>query len=352
MPQVDRATIAPIRIPAVSVNLTLPWFTGKPYALYAHVRSVGTNGASAWSRPFGFDMRWEDMPVPMPADRASSAGAGPGGDLVPGLVPGHPQVVLDTHERRRPARVLPSTTTRTGTRRCSWRVRAVRHVLGQSPNGLPAVSYGPWSPVYSTTNPSFSSGKLDLRATVSDVSQHRLEGRSASAHAGPDVLRQRGPARAGVAALPPYAFTDRDCVNVVFRGSVVGGPAFAPRTGGPVKLPATSDELDLATRHGAAPEREDRGREDLMADGSEVVERVPSGRARGRARRPPGRRREDHALLLDGRAGGHQRQRQRNVHVRRRRPPAGRLRGRPRLDLRKALPPRNHALRRRLRRPA
>ena len=28
-----RTRIAPIRIPATSVNLVLPWFTGKPYAL-------------------------------------------------------------------------------------------------------------------------------------------------------------------------------------------------------------------------------------------------------------------------------------------------------------------------------
>ena len=44
----------------------------------------------------------------------------------------------------------------------------------------------------------------------------------------------------------PYAFTDRDCVNAVFRGSVVGGPAFAPRISGPLKLPTNQEELDVA----------------------------------------------------------------------------------------------------------
>src|ERR671918_996519 len=62
-----KATIAPIKIPAVSINLVLPWFTGKPYALYAHVRSVSTQGASGWSRPFGFNMRWSEPAVPLPA---------------------------------------------------------------------------------------------------------------------------------------------------------------------------------------------------------------------------------------------------------------------------------------------
>ena len=45
-----RTVIAPIKIPATSINLVLPWFTGKPYALYAHVRAVTTRGATTWSR--------------------------------------------------------------------------------------------------------------------------------------------------------------------------------------------------------------------------------------------------------------------------------------------------------------
>jgi hypothetical protein len=43
-----------------------------------------------------------------------------------------------------------------------------------------------------------------------------------------------------------YATTDRDCVNVVFKGSVIGGPAFAPRTSGPLKLPLDDVDLDFA----------------------------------------------------------------------------------------------------------
>ena len=33
-----------------------------------------------------------------------------------------------------------------------------------------------------------------------------------------------------------YASTDADCVNVVYKGSIVGSPAFAPRTSGPLEL--------------------------------------------------------------------------------------------------------------------
>jgi hypothetical protein len=34
-------------------------------------------------------------------------------------------------------------------------------------------------------------------------------------------------------------------VNAVFRGSVVGGPAYAPRVSGPLKLPTNQEELDI-----------------------------------------------------------------------------------------------------------
>ncbi len=264
-------TIAPIRIPAVSVNLTLPWFTGKPYALYAHVRGITPHGPTKWSRAFGFNMRWEDTPVPMPAR--------------PGLVRWRPVDGATSYQVWYPdIRKSFSTHTNVADERefylfhddpnwystVRWRVRAVRHVLGQSPNGLPAVSYGPWSPVYSTTNPSVSSGKLDLRATVSDVvstgwkdGAHQLM--PALTFAGNEDLHgQEWP------LFRVYAFTDRDCVNVVFRGSVVAGPAFAPRTGGPVKLPASSDELDLASVS-ALPSGDTEAAKTFMADGSEVL---------------------------------------------------------------------------------
>ena len=64
-----------------------------------------------------------------------------------------------------------------------WRVRPVRQVVGALPNGLPAVSYGPWSPTYATTNPAWAAGKLQLRAAVSDAVSTGHEGRRPSAHA-------------------------------------------------------------------------------------------------------------------------------------------------------------------------
>ncbi len=50
-----------------------------------------------------------------------------------------------------------------------WRIRAVRRVYGQLANGLPAVTHGPWSPIYTTKNPAFTTGALTLGGTLSDT---------------------------------------------------------------------------------------------------------------------------------------------------------------------------------------
>ena len=52
----------PLAVPAVAIPISLPWMTGKPYALYAHVRAHTEAGVSRWSAPFGFNMRWEARP--------------------------------------------------------------------------------------------------------------------------------------------------------------------------------------------------------------------------------------------------------------------------------------------------
>ena len=76
-----------------------------------------------------------------------------------------------------------------------WRVRAVRKLYGQLPNGLPTVSYGPWTDTFVSTNPSMSTGPVTLAQTVSDVSTTN----SAPADARPDsrirVRRRHGDER-------------------------------------------------------------------------------------------------------------------------------------------------------------
>jgi hypothetical protein len=267
--QTQTGTIPTIRIPAVSVNLTLPWFTGKPYALYGHVRGVTSRGPTQWSNAFGFNMRWEEQPVPMSAR--------------PGLIRWKPVDGATSYQVWYPdIRRSFSTHTNVADQRelylfhddpnwystVRWRVRAIRHVIGSSPNGLPAVSYGPWSPVYSTTNPSLTSGKLALGKTVSDIvssgwknGAHQLMP-ALTFSGNEDLTGQEWP------LFRVYAFTDRDCVNVVFRGSVVGGPAFAPRTSGPLELPTSTEELDLASI-GVLPSGKNESAKTFSAEGYE-----------------------------------------------------------------------------------
>ena len=266
-----KTRIAPIRIPATSVNLVLPWFTGKPYALWAHVRAVTTRGATAWSKPFGFNVRWESTPVPQPAK--------------PGLVRWAPVEGATAYDVWYPdIRKVIRTHTNVADQRelytfhledswwqlVRWRVRPVRQVVGALPNGLPAVSYGPWSPTYATQNPAWAAGKLQVRAAVSDAvstdskaAAHQLmPGMTFGGDMGIDGREYR--------LFRAYAFTDRDCVNVVFRGSVVGGPAYAPRVSGPLKLPTNQEELDVALA-GILPGAKAETAKTYMADGTPVT---------------------------------------------------------------------------------
>jgi hypothetical protein len=149
-------------------------------------------------------------------------------------------------------------------------VRPVRQVVGALPNGLPAVSYGPWSPTYATTNPGWSAGKLQVRFAVSDEISTESK---ASAHQLMPALTFTGDTGTDgreYRLFRAYAFTDRDCVNVVFRGSVVGGPAFAPRITGPLKLPANQGELDVALA-GILASAETETANTFMVDGSPVI---------------------------------------------------------------------------------
>ena len=234
-----------ITIPAVSVNLTLPWFTGKPYALYAHVRGLTTKGATKWSSPFGFNMRWEELPVPM--------------STRPGLVRWTPVEGATSYEVWYPEADNKTLKTHTNVAdlrefyifhsdpawwsTVRWRVRAVRQVLGTIPNGLPAVSYGPWSPTYASTNPALSTGDIKLRTALSDVTSGDWNDGAHQLMPGVTWTGSGFPNGYWPPLYRVYAFTDRDCVNVVFKGSVTGGPAFAPRLSGPLRLPASGEDI-------------------------------------------------------------------------------------------------------------
>ena len=142
-----------------------------------------------------------------------------------------------------------------------WRVRAVRQVFGDIPNGLPAVSYGPWSPVYTASNPDLTPASCSSRLAVSDTISTVAKPDLARAHAGP----RRSPATRASTGSPyflfrAYASTDIDCVNIVYRGAVVGSPAYAPRTTGPLELPYSDDAKRTGRSNGWLPDARQRGR--------------------------------------------------------------------------------------------
>jgi hypothetical protein len=230
--------------PAVSIPVALPWMSGKPYALYARVRTVSTTGRSPWSEPFGFNMQ---------ADRAPQME-----NSYPGLVRWKPVDGATSYEvwwtdlSKRITTLTNSADEREHYmfRQISsvvhWRVRAVRSVYGDLPSGLPAVSYGPWSgPLpYESVNPPFPVGPLNLSTSVSANVQANSEASTPHKQTpaflfGTNTLAglESGFLYSDVKLYRVYVFTDRDCVNLVFRGAIVGSPAYSPRTSGSLALP-------------------------------------------------------------------------------------------------------------------
>jgi hypothetical protein len=294
----------PLRVPVVAVDVALPWITGNPYSLYARVRAIklvpkaketvtgtgtapadqpatgqtGTEGSGtgsggtgtgsgttppatpppaatktageevfgAWSDPFGFNMRWTNVPTTM----AGTTNARTGLIRWTAVAGATAYDVWVTGARRR----FVTTTNVADTRdifvfrslgslvtpTISWRVRAIRRVYGERPNGMPATSYGPWSDLFVETYPSFSdawTGNIQLLEAIS--------GDVASTANDPHVHEFTPAFRFTVDPLwiaagglyRVYVATDSDCVNVVYSGAAVSGPTYAPRATGPLKLP-------------------------------------------------------------------------------------------------------------------
>ena len=241
-----------LKSPVASVTLTLPWITGSPYSLYARVRGILQNGATAWSSPFGFNMRQADVPRPQQSYpgllRWTPVEGADAYDVWLIDIPKMVRIfgnVMDEREFYTFHEAQPWVS------KIRWRIRTVRADNAMSGktrvNDLPASSFGPWSPVYESVNPPFAVGSLEGLATVSDVvakgassdPAHRLM---------PAFVYTGDQSYAAVTSelFRVYVFTDRDCVNRVFTGAVVGGPAYAPRPFGPQTLPSNTTALALA----------------------------------------------------------------------------------------------------------
>ena len=236
-------TSARISSPVAAIPVTLPWMSGTPYGFYARVRALTAGGPSRWSRAYGFNMRWPTVPSSLPSHPGLvrwSTVEGATAYQVWFLDAGKVFATKTNAADQREYYAFHQDPSWTGVVR--WRVRATRVLNGSIKNELPAVSYGPWSPVFRSLNPPLAAGPLSTVAMASDV----LSSTPAAAHRLTPGFAFNGTDALGGARYQFYRVvvsTDRDCVNVVYRGGIVAGPAFAPRATGPLKLPANPKEL-------------------------------------------------------------------------------------------------------------
>jgi hypothetical protein len=269
-------TLSELRSPAIALDVALPWITGEPYSLYARVRAVSRGGASGWSAPYGFNVRWPDVEaaplanVPgllrwTPVDGATAYDVWISGQKRPIVTRSNVVDVRDLYTFHQ---------TPEWTRTVFWRVRAVRQLYGKTANGLPAVSHGPWSAIYATGNPDFAfGGPLRLTTALSDVQTTGADGRQhrlmpAFAWSGTDSAMSGASAPGSPELWRVYVATDRDCVNIVFRGAAVGSPAYAPRASGTLKMP--HDDTALAKARNEVLDLGAEG-EALALDGDKIT---------------------------------------------------------------------------------
>jgi hypothetical protein len=262
-----------LRAPAVSIPVSLPWMTGRPHALWAHVRAISPAGAASdWSEAFGFNTSWKTRPTKLP-------GAELPGLLQWSLVDGASAYDVWFVDA---GKVIRTRTNAADEREyyafhptspwpdvVRWRVRAVRKSYGTLANRLPSVSYGPWSAEFVSRNPAIADGPIMPVSALSDVTSsgadepapHRLT-------PGFTFTGNRALSGKRVELYRLYVFSDEECVNVVFKGAVVGGSAYAPRMTGPLGLPGNTTKLTVAMNSFLADGLEVNT---FMADGSKVT---------------------------------------------------------------------------------
>ena len=101
--------------------------------------------------------------------------------------------------------------------------------------------------MYLSTNSAYTGGPITLLGTVSDVTSNGSP--SSDAHQlMPGFLFTGDQAMDGTSAelFRVYVSTDAQCLNTVFVGAVVGGPAYAPRPYGPLPLPDSPATIPAA----------------------------------------------------------------------------------------------------------
>ena len=239
---------ATLTSPVAAPNLTLPWITGSPHALYARIRADLGTDTTPWSAPFGFDIVAPPPPTPLsdyPGVLSWTPTAGADGYQVWLIDADKMEFVRTNVLDEREFYTFHQSLQWIGAVR--WRVRAIRgDQFLQRVNGLPVSHYGAWSPVYISSNPPMTGGPITLIGTVSTVFS---DGSAASpAHQMMPAFLWSGDQTLYGTSTELYrveVFTDSTCLNRVYTGAVVGSPSWAPRLNGPLALPG--DPADVAT---------------------------------------------------------------------------------------------------------
>lgn len=234
--------------PAVAIPLTLPWMTGAPYAAYARVRAWTRSGTTSWSSAYGFNLRWADVPKATGPARSGLATWTP----VDGAT--SYQVwftdinrVVETRGTAADQRELYAFHQDAGwTGAVHWRVRAVRRVA-KLQGFITPVNYGPWSQTFTSANAPLDTGTLRLVSSVTSRATS-VTGRPASHEVTPAFVFSGTLGLDGQAygLYRVYVFSDHQCVNPIFRGAIVGSPAYAPRNRGTLQLPTDPAAVQAA----------------------------------------------------------------------------------------------------------
>jgi hypothetical protein len=244
---------ATAKSPVAALTTTLPWTTN---IMHARVRAVLNDNVTPWSAPFNFDMA--PPPPPRPLSSLGYPGLlrwtpveGAGGYEVWLIdVPTTHKVVFTNVLDEREFYTFHRTSSWTSTVR--WRIRALRYDRDpdQRRNGIPAVGYGRWSDVYSSSNPMYTGGgPTKPIGTLSDVFSAAHDDNARAHKLMPAFLFSGDQTKDGRSAelFRIYVSTDRDCLNTVFTSTVFGGPAYAPRPyAGPLNLPTTTAGIAAA----------------------------------------------------------------------------------------------------------
>lgn len=268
-----------LMLPGTSVPLALPWIKGNPYSLFARVRAKLKKGTTRWSDDFGLNIRWKKVPEQLaapngllrwtPIDGATSYEV-----WAINIHAADSAVWSKTHfvntnvTDMRDWFTWHSDSPWVST--AYWRVRAVRATYGTSLNGVTTTSYGRWSRIFTTHATSPTASTVTLGGTVSDA--FGTIGKP-SAHAlMPGFSFSGVPELDNTDLYRVYVYSDDMCADPVLTGSIVGSPAWVPRSSGALVVPRSVKDLAKANNavfeDGDQGEASDRSGHELIANES------------------------------------------------------------------------------------